>query len=144
MRNKREVTKLLRLVAETLDNMTDTEYDQLLNGKGRLKFFASDKKGKDRLKGSSKVSIEELQTLANQLRDSKTREEARELLHKDPRIPLRDNLEQLARLLKVHVNKHDTREAVEDKIVESVIGVKLRSEAIQGLNLKGSGSQETS
>jgi hypothetical protein len=40
--------------------------------------------------------------------------------------------------LKIHVNKHDRREALEDKVVESVIGVKLRSESILGLNLKAS------
>jgi len=142
MRNKREITRLLRVLAETLEDMTIGEYDQLLDGRGRLKFSAFDKKGKERSKGSSKATFEELQTLGDQLRETKTREEARELLRKDPRTPRKDNLEQLARLLKVHVNKHDTRATVEDKIVESVIGVKLRSEAIQGLNLKSSRTSE--
>ncbi len=45
-------------------------------------------------------------------------------------------------VLKVHINKHDKRDAIEDKIVEFVVGVKLRSEAILCLNLKSSGTPQ--
>ncbi|RJP21276.1 MAG: hypothetical protein C4527_23695 [Candidatus Omnitrophota bacterium] len=143
MKNKNEIAKILQSLAETLNDMTDTEYDQFLNGMGYLKFFSSKKNRKKCVKSNSRASVEELETLATHLRDSKTRGEAKELLYKDPRIPLKENLGQLARLLKVHVNKHDTRDAVEEKIIQSVVGVKLRSEAIQGLSLKGGTSQET-
>jgi hypothetical protein len=68
------------------------------------------------------------------LNDCKDRAEAREILST---IVGRDAIESIARTLKVHVVKHDRREDIEAKIVEFVIGGKLRTQAIQSLNLKG-------
>lgn len=146
MTNKTEIVNLLRVLAQAFDGMSESEFERLLDGTGRLEFVASQpKKAKGKISANSKLSADELSALISQLQECKTREEARELLHKDQRVSLKDNLEHMAKLLKVHVNKHDKREIIEDKIVESVIGVKLRSEAILGLNLKGSGaSQENS
>lgn len=139
--NKREITNLLSALVKTFDEMSEEEFRQLLNGTGRLVFTASrSKQSKGKISESSKVTVDELESLIFKLRECKSRDEARELLHKDPRIPLKANLENLAKLLKVHVNKHDKREAIEDKIVESAIGVRLRSEAILGPNFKGSGA----
>jgi hypothetical protein len=55
----------------------------------------------------------------------------------------RDALANFARALKVHVVKHDRREDIEAKIVEFVIGGKLRTEAIQSLNLKGGSGRQS-
>jgi tRNA(Ser,Leu) C12 N-acetylase TAN1 len=68
------------------------------------------------------------------LNECKDRDSARETLSA---IKNRDALASLARTLKVHVVKRDRREDIESKIVEFVIGGKLRTEAIRSLNLKG-------
>jgi len=138
---KTEIVNLLRALTQAFNGMSESEFERLLDGTGRLEFVASQlKKPKGKISENSKLPADELSALISQLQECKTREEAREMLHKDSRTSLKDNLEQMAKLLKVHVNKHDKRDAIEDKIVESVIGVKLRSEAILGLNLKGSGT----
>lgn len=149
--SKREVSNLLKAVVQALKDLDESQYQQLLQGKGRIQFIdleprvitGKGRKGKLSLK--IKLNHDQLQVLADQLQVCQTREEARELLVQGNRVLLKDTLAQLARLLGIHVNKDDKREAIEDKIVEFVVGVRLRSEAIMGLNLKGSGySQEGS
>jgi hypothetical protein len=81
-------------------------------------------------------SPEEFDIWAKTLNDCKTRDEARHLLSRDPRLGVRENLAQLAKLLSVYVAKHDDWGAIEHKIIEFTVGSKLRTDAIQGLNLK--------
>lgn len=139
MKSKNQIAQLLRKLLEAVENTSEADFDRLLNSSGHFKITVTQSKGaKSRISEGSRMSVDEMWTLITELQNCKTREEAREILQRDPRAPLKDNLTKIARLLKVHVNKHDRREELEDKIVESVIGVKLRSEAILGLNLKGS------
>lgn len=78
----------------------------------------------------------EFRDIAERLQASRSRETAALLLHNE-KLAGKNDLAKLARFLRIHVNKHDKREMIEDKIVEAVVGVRLRSEAIQGVNLKG-------
>lgn len=134
---------MLRALAEALDGMTESEFEAFLGG-SRWHPVSAPKSSRARKKISdnSKVTDDELRQLVPELQRCATREDVREVLQKDPRVLLKDNLERLAKLLKVHVNKHDKRAAIEEKVVESAIGVRLRSEAILGLNLKGSSSNK--
>ena len=143
--SKREVSNLLKAVVQALKELDESQYQQLLEGKGRIQFIdleprvttGKSRKGKPSLK--IRLNHDQLRVLAHQLQGCQTREEARELLVKDNRVLLKDTLAQLARLLGIYINKDDRREAIEDKIVEFVVGTRLRSEAIMSLNLKGSG-----
>ena len=137
MTEKEEMTRLFRAVARLIESMSNSEYDLFVSGQWRPTVAAR----KDRKKrATERVSAEQLEGIISRLRDTKSREEAREILKNDSRMLLKDNLNELARLLQVHVTKNDKREEIEDKVVEFVVGVRLRSEAIQGLNLKGSNS----
>lgn len=139
--NKSDFIKLLRMLAKTFDEMPDTEFEQFINGTGKLPPLVSGKKkSTSKIKESSKLSAEEISGLVPQLQECQSRDEVRSILNNDPRILLKNNLEQLAKQVGVHINKHDKREAIEEKIVESIVGTKLRSDAILGLNLKGSGT----
>jgi DNA-binding TFAR19-related protein (PDSD5 family) len=68
------------------------------------------------------------------LNDCKDRDVARQVLSS---IARRDALASFARMQKIHVTKQDRREDIENKLIEFVIGGKLRTQAIQTLNLKG-------
>jgi hypothetical protein len=85
-------------------------------------------------------SMEELRALATKLDELKTRDEAQELLRQSPSLGGRENIARLAKFLKVYVAKHDDRDTIERKIIEFTVGAKLRTDAIQGLNLKRSGN----
>jgi hypothetical protein len=140
---KRDTTNLLRAVLKALEALDEAEMEQVLQGKGRLKFVGLESRGTPkRVRGKTPIKIrmatEELQALAQQLRSCKTREEAMGLLRKDNHALLKESLAKLARLLGIHINKSDRREKIEDKIVEFAVGAKLRSEAIRTLSLKQS------
>lgn len=137
---KREVTNLLRAILKALDGLDEAEFDQVLDGKGRLKFIGLEQRHSAKRKEGkvlpTKLAPEELQMLGHQLQGCKSREEAVALLHRDGQTLLKESLSQLARLLGIRVDKSDRRDAIERKIVEFIVGSRLRSEAIKSLNLK--------
>jgi hypothetical protein len=136
MIEKRSLIKLLRLITATIESLDQFQIDQLIAGKGKLIFNSTGKS-----KESNSAQLVDRDLILAKLNDCKSRDEAREVLNA---ITGRDALDAFARTMKIHVVKNDRREDIESKIVEFVIGGKLRTEAIQSLNLKGgSGSTHT-
>ncbi len=137
---RRETIALLRALIRAIDELSDIEFDEVIKGEGRLAFVEfKERLGKTKLKtkASFQISPDDLKMVAQQLKSSITREEAIAFLHQDGRTILKENLVHLAKILGIHVEKNDKRELVEQKIVEFVVGTKLRSEAIRSLSLKG-------
>jgi hypothetical protein len=142
MTARHQFLRLLRQIAAEVESLTDEEFEAVLEGKSgrRLVRVAAVRKKK----ASRPLDDAEVGRLSDELAATSTREAARALLTRDEGIATRANLERIARALRMHVNKHDTRDALIEKIVEAVVGVRLRSEAIRGLSLKGSGSGSSS
>jgi hypothetical protein len=136
MKDKNRLAQLLRILISNLEALNEQQIDQLLAGKARLTVTAI-KKAKVDVGGFSRQSLLDLVGQLNRVRD---RSEARQILDS---VASRDALAALARALKVHTVKHDRREDIESKIVEFVIGGKLRSEAIRSLNLKAGGGSRS-
>jgi hypothetical protein len=120
--------KLMRIFVATIESLDQDQVDQLMSGKVRLSVVDQKK-----AKNASVPAVDEKEVL-NNLNKCEDRIAAREVLSA---IKTRDALAAFARTLKVHVVKHDRREDIESKIIEFVIGGKLRTEAIRSLNLKG-------
>jgi hypothetical protein len=133
MTDKSTLVRLLRIITATIESLDQEQIDKLIAGKGKLTFTDS----VTAREPASSPPIDQASILAK-LDACKDREEARQVLSA---ITNRDALSAFARTLKVHVVKHDRREDIESKIIEFVTGGKLRTEAIQSLNLKG-GSPE--
>jgi hypothetical protein len=133
MLDKSSLTRLLRVFTATLENLDQEQMDLLMAGKGRLAFTAA---GQKEEATNSQPNVDQAAILAR-LNECKDREEARQVLSA---ITSRNALAIFARTLKVHIVKHDRREDIEAKVIEFVIGGKLRTEAIQSLNLKGGGT----
>lgn len=131
--DKTKFAKLLRTIVATIENLEESEIDQLIAGKARLTLDTR-KKTKDT---SSKSPIDR-SLILSRLDGTTDRVEARKILGE---IETRDALADFARTLKVHIVKHDRREDIESKIIEFLIGGKLRTEAIRTLNLRGGGSK---
>jgi hypothetical protein len=128
---KSPLSKSLRAIAAALETLDQQELDALVAGKGKLVFLASEKpqeKG-EALTGDAEAILERLNSCTD-------RDGARGVLSE---IASKEALWSLATLQKIHVAKHDRREDIESKIIEFVIGGKLRSDAIQTLNLNGGG-----
>lgn len=122
------LAKLLRIFVATVESLDRKQIDQLLSGNAKLGLVAGKKKDNARSKISDQTGILE------RLNNAKDRNDARRVLEE---VTNKDALSALARTLKVHVIKTDRKEVIESKIVEFIIGGKLRTEAIRSLNLKG-------
>jgi hypothetical protein len=99
----------LRIFTATLENLDQEQMDLLMAGKGKLVFDAA---GRTR-ETNHQPPVDQSEILAR-LNDCKDREEARRVLGS---ITTTDALAAFARMLKVHVVKHDRREDIESKIV---------------------------
>ena len=133
MTEKNRLTKLLKIFLGTIEGLDQNQIDQLIAGKAKLSFV-----GTERAKETGAGPATDQADVLAKLNGCEDRDGARLVLSA---ITNREALATLARALKVHVVKHDRREDIESKIIEFVIGGKLRTEAIQSLNLKGGGNR---
>lgn len=130
MKQKNIFSKLFRVIASVIENFSDEEIDNLLSEKATL-IYQTLPPSKEEQKKLSKIEKEDI---VNKLSECKDREEAKVILSE---VSNKDTLTAIAKSLKVHVVKYDRREDIETKIIEFVIGAKLRTEAIHSLNMKG-------
>jgi hypothetical protein len=132
MTDKEKLQSALRAFIVFLDHMSPEEFTDFVNSNnGSPSLVAKN----DKVLKTDPSSID-FESLINKMRESKSRDEARLVLKSDERMLLRKNMNVLARLLKVNVLKQDKRDDIENKVIEFIIGSRLRTEAIQGLNLK--------
>jgi hypothetical protein len=129
-RSRTESVLALRKLVAFLDEVTDEEFDGLIRGSLCIELVPRRRSAPE----NPATDVED--ALVAALRASTSRQGAHDLLQSEKRS--KAELVRIARQLQIHVEKHDKLEEVEDKIVENVIGTRLRTEAIQGLSLKGS------
>lgn len=129
MISKSTIVDVFRVISSTFEKLEEHEIEQLVSGKGKLIFVASDAPKDDSIPTS--LSNE---AIIQQLNECKDRDDAKQFLAS---IANKETLATIAKLQKIHIVKNDRREDIEDKLIEFVIGAKLRTDAIQSLNLKG-------
>lgn len=148
--NKKIIINILKATTTLLEKMPESSFNDLINGKGELNFVKSELKENEI--DNSELTIKsvsekqepndfidnDIESLIEKLKNTKERNEAKKLLQNHPSITTKKDLANLAKILKVHIKKNDKKDVLEDKIVESVVGVMLRSKAIKGVNLKSS------
>lgn len=121
---------MLRVVAGLFEELNENQIDDILSGKGRLVYELQSRTLTER----EPRLLNNFEDIINRLSNCKDREEAREILSS---VPNKKTLTAIAKSQKIHVVKNDRREDIEDKLIEFIIGAKLRTEAIHSLNLKG-------
>lgn len=126
---KTTISKTLRAIAIALDELEQNDIDALVAGKGRLLFVASEE-----LQASAPSPDIDIVAIVGRLSQCHNRDDAYRVLSD---IDNKERLVLLAKAMKVHVVKHDRREDIESKIVAFAIGGKLRTEALQSINLRG-------
>lgn len=137
-RLKDEFPALLRVLAGAIESLSPSEYDNLVRGKGSLVYWA-----KSPTPELNKHDISpELGALSERLLHLESREEARDLLKSSPHLKTKRDFEFLARLLDVYTAKSDTTERLVERLVESSVGTKLRSQAIKRIRLDSSIPEE--
>lgn len=124
-----EISKVFKIIADTLAKLKDDEFEKLVKGEGKLIF--SEKQLVDKAKV---VEYQPNQPVMTQLRAVNTREDATRLLSK--KTILKKDLITIAASFKVHINKSDNKAKIIEKIVEATVGATLRSKAIRETTLK--------
>lgn len=130
---RNELSNLLRRLADYIDNRSDTELLPLIHQAVNLK---PDKLNRKKYQNIQKPNKESgyLSQLTRQLQELGSREAGEALLVQ--RELKRTDLEALARALQLPVQRDDNMERLRAKIVENLIGSRLRSDAIQGRSPK--------
>lgn len=130
--SKESLVLAIKVMARAISGLTDEQYEGLIEGKGKLVYSSS-------IPPATKRATDpnvDLDDLLDSLGQSAGREEALQLfaaanLAKPQLLSIADSVG-------VHTTKQDTKTSLAEKIVESVVGSRLRSEAIREVRLNRS------
>ena len=131
MNDRNALAKLLRRLAECIENSAAEDIDVLLTGQRYLRI----EPGVPSLTRTSKSKrfttiARNWSEIANQLRTLSSRDEGQRLI--EGLSLTRTELEQLARAMDLPVSKQDNAERLREKIVEFSIGSRLVSQSVRG------------
>ncbi len=130
---KNEIAEFLLAMGKFIKSMSDDDYAKFLKGDLQLQEF---KKKKVRIKDSlKKLTDSDIEIIIDKIKITNNRDEAKIILANEESLSLKENLVKVARALKIHIQKIDKKEDIENKIIEFIIGSRLRTDAIRGLNL---------
>lgn len=125
------ISNCLRKIADQIDKIPASSLEELSQGKFNIRIELSSNKGKVNGQEQSKLpNINELNEIESALRKMESREQGNIYLHE--KLLSKDGLIELARHLDLPVQKRDSIKLISEKIIETTIGYKLRSHAIQG------------
>jgi hypothetical protein len=129
-----DYNKLIREFLKYLESLSPDAISSLVQGDRKISFSLSgDSPPKTKPTVLDDASLSKLQ---QQLRDSKSREDAHSLIAGLTKA----SLTVLAKRLDTPTQKADTIDRLREKIVEATIGFKMRSEAIQTTNAEQGGA----
>ncbi|HBJ38365.1 MAG TPA: hypothetical protein DDZ51_27155 [Planctomycetaceae bacterium] len=118
---------LLRLVAKELQSLTPEQRQAIAEGTAKLKLTVETASTKKEVAAIASVKTDELRL---RLEECKSRDEARSILQE---LKLsKKELQRISRELELPVPRDDDSERLMDRLIESIIGFRLRSIAIQG------------
>ncbi len=124
------LVEMLRRCADYVATLPPDEMDALLDGELELRLSVVSKKSKAKKKPSRSVDAEQLANIVTRLRAMDNRASGERLLREV--ATTRTTLEALARHLDVAVRRDDRQEDLFRRIIESTIGFRLSTAAIQG------------
>jgi len=145
----REYIRLTKVVFDTLEQLSDSQLDDILNNRAKLSIEyvnteqkehtqeikeISDKVDKTPNKVATVAIPSNIEEIVNKLNTTKTREDASKLLASFKKDQLRD----IANHFEIPVGASYTKEKLKISIVEGVIGAKLHHDVLLNTNLGGS------
>lgn len=130
--NQREFQHLLRRVTDLVKKARPEELAALLKGDARLEIVYKKQGGAKSAKTMADLDYDEsyLKILIDDLQKSETRVEAERIL-RTARLR-KPQLQRMCRMLDVPHQGKDTVGQLRDNLIDSTVGVKLRSRAILG------------
>lgn len=131
MSKTKTLTLLFRELQDAILELGDADIDKVISGDYHFSLKVVKKKNTSLSKTIlvDKFSFNNLLDLLNQC---ESREQGNELLSRE--LSTKSEYEKFARHVEVAVMKSDKLEKIRDNIIESTVGAKLRSDAIQNKN----------
>lgn len=126
---RKQIISVLKVTSKILESLTENQCNNILNGKGKIVY-------EDISKNSSKPKVENLnlERYISEIENFDSREEVYNFIQK---LNLKKvEMVEVAKLLKIHLNKSDKKDTIVKKIIESTVGTKLRNDAIKKIDLK--------
>lgn len=128
---KEVLVALLRELARQIHSMDEAEFAEMISGTAKLELRVVGTKKQAHIHKHNKLSDDEMHQLVETLRMTRTRDEGHQIL--DQRIRSKHDMARLAKKLDVPVQKSDSAEQIRARVIESTIGFRIRSAAIQGV-----------
>lgn len=130
---KNELLRFMRILLNTINGLSDDQIDSLLSGQASLKYFEAKSEAK-KVKAPADIINTSLRGITLQLEELHTREEATAYI--DSLKLKKESLILLGKLVNANMSSKDTKAAITEKLVEASVGARLRSKAIETINLK--------
>ncbi len=127
--------KIFSALSRELQKLSEEDYENIASGKARLEINVINKGGRKTYKPKEES---DLNHILQQLNSFKSREEGAQFL--DSNCKTKKELTSLAKLIDIPVQKSDKVQLLKEKIIESTIGFRIRSAAIQNLSQKNAKS----
>ena len=122
---------LLRRLADAIEGLSSEDIDAVVSGDAEIRVQRARSRSRRAVVKSRKTGSDQpCRELVEALRVLSDREAGVSLLRS--RCPTKVSIEQLARFLDLPVTRDDTTGTLVERVVESEIGSRLRSEAVQG------------
>ncbi|WP_162641558.1 hypothetical protein [Streptosporangium sp. 'caverna'] len=124
----RYVAIILQQVARLIKGLPSEDLEDL--AKGRKKIIIEERTKRSKSITSGQIEASDLEQIREALSEFGERDSGKEYLN---RLDLsKANLQELAYFMDLPIPKSDTIDSIKDRIIESTIGYKLRSQAIRG------------
>ena len=126
---KKSVAVLLKRVIDAVERLADEDIEAVLAGDARLELSVNRKAKKEKAEGV-RLDPAEVQEITQQLQQMSDRDSGFALLRE--KCAKKPQLIAIAEELDIPFQKKEAVERLQEKIIESTIGYRLRSRAIQG------------
>ncbi|NCU06766.1 hypothetical protein [Pantoea ananatis] len=135
MKDYKTIKLLFNEIADSISFLSDSDIEKLVSGEYQISIKVQRKKNVTNSLASFESKSSEYENILSDLNLIKNREAGAEFLN--DKLKNKVNFEKFAKFIDVAVMKSDKVEKIRDNIIETTIGARLRSEAIQNKNTEG-------
>ena len=135
MKDYKTIKLLFNEIADSISFLSDSDIEKLVSGEYQISIKVQRKKNVTNSLASFESKSSEYEKILSDLNLIKNREAGAEFLN--DKLKNKVNFEKFAKFIDVAVMKSDKVEKIRDNIIETTIGARLRSEAIQNKNTEG-------
>ena len=129
--SRQTIAKLLAAFADTLNSMDDSEFGLFIEGKAKLRLVEQQKNR--RKPGDDNRLTQAIAELSQKLKEAESRADAESLIASIEYPRRKEFLLGLAGACGVSVGSKDSIAEIERKLIENIVGTKLRSQAIKNV-----------